>query len=164
MPKHLAIYDALQIPPPSFAHLPLLINNDGSKLSKRSGDVSVQDYIDKQWEPEGLINFIALLGWNSLKSSDNPESSSDFLTMFDLISRFDLNDIPHKRAAMFVGKLHYLNKLHLVFKINNNDKDVLHRFKKLVGEQLKFNEGNYGDDYYQSVLMLIKVSYRLNCI
>ncbi len=50
--------------PPRFAHLPLLVNADGSKLSKRAGDVKVEDYIARGYEPEALLNFVALLGWS----------------------------------------------------------------------------------------------------
>jgi len=53
-----------ELDPPEFAHLPLLLNNKGQKLSKRFGDVSVASYKDKGFLPEALINSIALLGWN----------------------------------------------------------------------------------------------------
>lgn len=68
IPKHLAIYAALGLEPPHFAHLPLLMNPDGSKLSKRSGDVHVNTYRQKGWEPQALINFVALMGYNHHKS------------------------------------------------------------------------------------------------
>ena len=54
----------LQLEPPEFAHLPLLLNNKGQKLSKRFGDVSVESYKEKGFLPEALLNGIALLGWN----------------------------------------------------------------------------------------------------
>ena len=64
-PKHLLLYKMFQIEPPQFAHLPLLLNNKGQKLSKRFGvDVSVAGYRDKGFLPEAVINGIALLGWN----------------------------------------------------------------------------------------------------
>ena len=55
MPTHLALYKALETTPPKFAHLPLLINSDGSKLSKRSGDVSVEDYIVRDVASQVLL-------------------------------------------------------------------------------------------------------------
>lgn len=54
----------MEIDPPQFAHLPLLLNDKGQKLSKRFGDVSVQAYKDKGYLPEALLNGLALLGWN----------------------------------------------------------------------------------------------------
>jgi len=63
-PKHLILYKMLEIEAPEFAHLPLLLNNKGQKLSKRFGDVSVESYKEKGFLPEALLNGIALLGWN----------------------------------------------------------------------------------------------------
>lgn len=63
-PKHLILYNALGWKPPLFAHLPLLLNSDGSKLSKRTGDVYVEQYISKGYLPESINNFVALLGWH----------------------------------------------------------------------------------------------------
>ncbi len=63
-PKHVILYDYFGWDKPIFAHLPLLLNPDKSKLSKRQGDVAVEDYREKGYLKEALINFVALLGWN----------------------------------------------------------------------------------------------------
>lgn len=96
-PKHLALYKALQLRPPKFAHLPLLVNADGSKLSKRAGDVKVEDYIARGYEPEALLNFVALLGWSpqgaqrgehgapAAEGSAGQNEGSDVLPMADLV-------------------------------------------------------------------------------
>ncbi|HLG25336.1 MAG TPA: glutamate--tRNA ligase, partial [Candidatus Gracilibacteria bacterium] len=63
-PKHLLLYEAFGWTPPEYAHLPLLLNKDKSKLSKRQGDVSVESYLEKGYSKEALINFVALLGWH----------------------------------------------------------------------------------------------------
>ena len=63
-PKHIILYDYFEWEKPVFTHLPLLLNPDKSKLSKRQGDVAVEDYRDKGYLKEALINFVALLGWN----------------------------------------------------------------------------------------------------
>ena len=63
-PKHVLLYHFFGWDLPVFAHLPLLLNADKSKLSKRQGDVSVEDYRLKGYLPEALVNFVALLGWN----------------------------------------------------------------------------------------------------
>ena len=62
-PKHILLYDFLGWEKPMFAHLPLLLNSDRSKLSKRQGDVAVEDYRAKGYLKEALVNFVALLGW-----------------------------------------------------------------------------------------------------
>ena len=72
----------LQIDPPEFAHLPLLMNSKGQKLSKRFGDVSVESYKEKGFLPEAVLNGIALLGWNPPHREDPDvlsESSGVFL-------------------------------------------------------------------------------------
>lgn len=63
MPLHLDLYASLNLQPPIFAHVPLLLNLDGSKMSKRNGDVQVVDYIRRGWEPGALLNWLALAGW-----------------------------------------------------------------------------------------------------
>lgn len=69
-PKHLILYKMFEMDPPQFAHLPLLLNIDGSKLSKRHGDVSVDDFKNQGYLPEALLNGLALLGWNPPNRED----------------------------------------------------------------------------------------------
>jgi glutamyl-tRNA synthetase len=69
-PKHILLYENFDWEQPVFAHLPLLLNSDKSKLSKRQGDVAVEDYKEKGYLKEALINFVALLGWSA---GDNQE-------------------------------------------------------------------------------------------
>ena len=97
MRKHLALYEALGAKPPIFVHLPLLINADGTKLSKRSGDVRVADYMEQGWEPETLVNLVALTGYSyaNLEHADH-----DVKTMNELIRDFELTRISHPRATL----------------------------------------------------------------
>lgn len=78
------LYKALGWKPPLFAHLPLLLNPDGTKLSKRSGDVHVEQYIAKGYLPEAINNFVALLGWNTNNSSES------VFTMDELVKEVNL--------------------------------------------------------------------------
>ena len=85
-PKHLLLYDAFGWERPSFAHLPLLLNQDRTKLSKRQSDVAVEDYREQGYLPEALINFTALLGWGL--SADSVDSKThDFLQIEDLVQK-----------------------------------------------------------------------------
>jgi glutamyl-tRNA synthetase len=78
------LYKALGWKPPLFAHLPLLLNPDGSKLSKRSGDVYVEQYISKGYLPEAINNFVSLLGWHP----GHDDTANDALfTMKELIDK-----------------------------------------------------------------------------
>ena len=101
-PKHLLIYQFLGWQPPKFAHLPLILNPDRSKLSKRQGDVAVEDYLAQGYLPEALLNFIALLGWN-------PDTNQEIFTIKDLIKQFSLEKIQKAGAVFNREKLDWIN-------------------------------------------------------
>ncbi len=103
-PKHILLYQALGWTPPEFAHLPLLLNKDRSKLSKRQGDVAVEDYIAKGYLPEAIINFIALLGWHP-----GSNETQEIFSLQELIEKFSLSKV-HKAGAVFdLEKLDWIN-------------------------------------------------------
>jgi glutamyl-tRNA synthetase len=102
VPKHLQLYNAFGWSPPEMAHLPLLLNPDRSKLSKRQGDVAVEDYIAKGYLPEALINFVALLGWN-------PGTDEEFFTLYELIEEFSLERVNKSGAVFDINKLNWMN-------------------------------------------------------
>ncbi|WP_348344669.1 glutamate--tRNA ligase [Ignavibacterium sp.] len=110
-PKHVLLYDAFGWERPVFAHLPLLLNPDRSKLSKRQGDVAVEDYRDKGYLKEALINFVALLGWNA---GDDKE----FYYIDELIEKFSLERVNKAGAVFDLQKLNWLNAEHLRKKSN----------------------------------------------
>ncbi|HWF43650.1 MAG TPA: glutamate--tRNA ligase, partial [Candidatus Kapabacteria bacterium] len=101
-PKHVLLYEAFGWEPPKFAHLPLLLNADRSKLSKRQGDVAVEDYKDKGYLPDALINFVALLGWN-------PSATEEIFSMDDLVKGFDLERVNKGGAVFNREKLDWMN-------------------------------------------------------
>ncbi|MBU1179649.1 glutamate--tRNA ligase, partial [Patescibacteria group bacterium] len=101
-PKHILLYKALGWELPEFAHLPLLLNPDKSKLSKRQGDVAVEDYLTKGYLPEALINFVALLGWN-------PTADREIYTLDELIKYFDLKSVNKGGAILNKEKLYWVN-------------------------------------------------------
>lgn len=105
-PKHVLLYKFLGWEPPVFAHLPLLLNSDKSKLSKRQGDVAVEDYRAKGYLKEALVNFVALLGWNA---GDDQE----FYLMNELIDKFSLEDVNKSGAVFNLEKLNWLNGEHI---------------------------------------------------
>ena len=122
-PKHILLYQALAWPVPQFAHLPLLLNPDKSKLSKRQGDVAVEDYRDQGYLPEALINFVALLGWN-------PGTEQEIFSLSELIKVFDIKKV-HKAGAVFNReKLDWFNSEYIK-KLPLND------FKKMARPYLK---------------------------
>jgi glutamyl-tRNA synthetase len=104
--KHLLLYEFFGWTPPLFAHLPLLLNEDRSKLSKRQGDVAVEDYRAKGYLPEALVNFVALLGWN-------PGDDSEMFTLAELEKEFSLERVGKAGAVFDVHKLQWFNEQYL---------------------------------------------------
>ncbi|CAO0789497.1 unnamed protein product [Mucor circinelloides] len=144
-PKHILLYKALGWTPPLFAHLPLLLNPDGSKLSKRSGDVHVEQYIEKGYLPEAIDNFVALLGWHP---NDNSEA---LFTVKELIEEFDIKDINHSGAVVDHQKLDWINKHHILKRAQTKD-----GLDSLVGILKPFV-----DKQYLSALQGTQNEYRL---
>jgi glutamyl-tRNA synthetase len=101
-PKHLLLYQYFGWQAPEFAHIPLLLNPDKSKLSKRQGDVAVEDYIRLGYTKEALINFIAFLGWN-------PGDTREIFTLEELIQDFSLERVGKSGAIFNIEKLRWLN-------------------------------------------------------
>ena len=106
MPKHILLYDYLGWEKPQFAHLPLLLNEDRSKLSKRQGDVAVEDYRKKGYLPQALVNFVALLGWNR---GDDQEMFS----LEELVESFSLERVSKAGAIFNREKLDWMNGIYL---------------------------------------------------
>lgn len=101
-PKHVLLYQAFGWSLPEFAHLPLLLNADKSKLSKRQGDVAVEDYKAKGYLPEALVNFVAFLGWH-------PPGDRELYSKGELAAEFDLVKVNKAGAVFNLEKLDWTN-------------------------------------------------------
>jgi glutamyl-tRNA synthetase len=101
-PKNVLLYQNFGWPLPKFVHLPLILNEKGGKLSKRQGDVAVEDFKAKGYLPEALINFGALLGWH-------PKDDRELFTLVELIKEFKIKDMGISPAVFDIEKLDYLN-------------------------------------------------------
>ncbi|MDD3896343.1 MAG: glutamate--tRNA ligase [Candidatus Peribacteraceae bacterium] len=101
LPKHLLLFQYFGWKEPRYAHVPLLLNKDKSKLSKRQGDVAAEDYIKKGYLPEALLNFLALLGWN-------PGTTQELFSLQDLIDGFSLDRVQKGGAIFDTEKLDWL--------------------------------------------------------
>jgi glutamyl-tRNA synthetase len=145
-PKHILLYDFLGWEKPVFAHLPLLLNPDRSKLSKRQGDVAVEDYRAKGYLKEALINFVALLGWNA---GDDKE----FYYMNELIDSFSLERVNKAGAVFDLEKLNWLNAEHLRKKTNE---DLLFALKLEIKKNPLLTLEDYSDNYLLKVIVAMK--------
>ena len=119
-PKHIILYEYLNWEKPQFAHLPLLLNPDKSKLSKRQGDVAVEDYKVKGYLKETLLNFVALLGWNY---GDDKEIYS----LEEMVNKFSLDRVNKAGAVFNIEKLNWLNGVHIR---NKSNEEILKLFKE----------------------------------
>ncbi len=105
-PRHLMLYNALDYKPPQFAHLPIILGTDRSKLSKRHGVASITEYQSKGYLPEAMINFLALLGW----SLDN---KTEILSRKQLIESFSLKRVSQTAAIFNREKLDWMNGVYI---------------------------------------------------
>ena len=126
IPKHIALYQAFGWNPPMFGHLPLLLNDDKTKLSKRKNDVSVASYIEKGYTKEALINFLSLLGWHE-------KGDREMYEFDELIESFSFERVSKSGAVFDVNKLNSFNSHY----IKNYDLDKL---RELVNSY--FNESH----------------------
>lgn len=101
-PKHVYLYEAFGWDAPEYVHLPTVLNKSGKKLSKRSGDVSVADFREMGYLPEGLINYLALVGWS-------PETNEEILSMNELIKQFTFDRVSKSGGVFDKEKLDWVN-------------------------------------------------------
>ncbi|MBN3037871.1 MAG: glutamate--tRNA ligase [Candidatus Omnitrophica bacterium] len=106
-PKQLAIYEALKVEPPQFAHIPLIVAQDRSRLSKRKGARPLSDYREEGYLADALFNFLALLGWS-------PGDDSQVLSKEAIISGFSLERVLKSAAYFDAEKLEWMNAQHIM--------------------------------------------------
>ncbi len=105
-PKHVYLYEAFGWEAPQFVHLPNILNTEKKKLSKRQGDVAVEDFKKKGYLPEALTNYVALVGWS-------PEDNSEKMTMDEMIEKFSLERVSKSGGVFDVNKLNWMNNLYI---------------------------------------------------
>lgn len=105
-PKHLILYKMLGWDAPRFAHVPLLLNPDKSKLSKRQGDVAAEIYLEKGYLPDALVNFISTLGYN-------PTGDREIYAREELVELFDVSKVKKSGAVVNFEKLDWMNKQYM---------------------------------------------------
>lgn len=125
-PKHILLHEMLGFQLPEYAHLPLLLNENKSKLSKRQGDVAVDDYLKKGYLPEALINFVSLLGYN-------PKGDQELYSTDELIELFNLSKINKGGAVLNLSKLDWMNAQYLR---NSNTDSVIRDLSYITNREL----------------------------
>ena len=105
-PRQIALYQALDFPLPQYVHVPMILGHDGKRLSKRHGATSVAAYKDEGYVPQGLLNYLALLGWS-------PGDDREVMDLDEMISSFSLERINKKSAVFDPEKLIWMNGQHI---------------------------------------------------
>src|SRR5512138_1469251 len=98
--KHIALFRAFGVEPPKYAHIPLILNIDGSKMSKRDTGASLSTYLGEGYAPEAVLNYLSLLGWS-------PKGNREKLALTEIIELFDLPQILRHNARFDLGKLNW---------------------------------------------------------
>ena len=140
-PKHLLLYRYFGWDPPKFAHLPLILNPDRSKLSKRQMDVSVEDFRDQGYLPEALINFVSLLGWSPLEERE-------IFSLSELVKEFSFKRINKSGAIFDREKLNWMNHKYIQ---NLDQKDLIRRLRLFL-ESKSFK--NLNPDFVKKIIQI----------
>ncbi len=126
-PRQINILRALGVEPPTYAHLPMILGEDGQKLSKRHGAASVTDYREEGYLPQALLNYLARLGWS--------HGDQEIFTLDELIQLFEISEINNSASALNMSKLQWLNQHYM------KTLDATH-----VAHHLRYQLGKLGID------------------
>ena len=147
VPRHVHLYNALGYEMPYFAHLPIILGPDRSKLSKRHGDVSVLQYRDMGYLPEAMFNFLSLLGWSL-------DDHTEILSREDLIQHFSIDRIVKSGAIFNLEKLTWMNGMYIR---NLSDKDLVSRILQVLDDSLaKEVPRPISEDYVSAITPLVQ--------
>ena len=139
--KHIELFKAFGVEPPKFAHIPLILNNDGSKMSKRDTGASMETYMDGGYLPSAVINYLSLLGWS-------PKDDTEVMPVAELIERFDLSGVQRANARFDMVKLNWQNYEHIRAMPEED-------FKDRALEQLKsanINTSDFKNSYIEAAV------------
>ncbi|MHC4181836.1 MAG: glutamate--tRNA ligase [Planctomycetota bacterium] len=148
-PRQIALYKALGFELPKFAHIPMILGEDGSRLSKRHGAASVTEYRDKGYLPEAIINFIALLGWS-------PGNDQEFLTKQEMIEKFSLKRANKTSARFDNTKLDWMNGQYIM---NMPTKNLIKELYPYI-EKAGFNTESIPDEWLYKLVDLYKERFK----
>ena len=148
--KHIALFRAFGVEPPRYAHIPLILNIDGTKMSKRDKGASLMTYREEGYVPAALVNYLCLLGWS-------PKGNREKMPLSEVIETFDLPQILRHNARFDLTKLIWLNGEY-VRELSDE------RFYELSIEALKragLEVGKYPVDYVRAALETCKGKVKL---
>src|SRR6266705_1522475 len=147
-PKHIELYRALGARPPHFAHIPLILNRDGSKMSKRDEGARVATYTEQGYAPEAVRNYLCSLGWS-------PKDNREKIDIDEVVKIFELEKINRRNAAFDLDKCFWLNGQYIT-------QMSLDRFIELARPFLEKAGINISDEkYLREVLAIVKEKIKI---
>ena len=147
-PKHVFLYEAFGWEAPKYVHLPNILNSEKKKLSKRQGDVAVEDFNKKGYLPEALINYIALLGWS-------PDEEREIFSMEELIEHFSIERVSKSGGVFDVDKLNWMNNHYI--KEADDDRLTELAMRYLIDSGIiKESETTEKYEWIKSIISLVK--------
>lgn len=146
-PKHVLLYASLNIMPPLFAHLPIILGEDKSKLSKRHGATALTEYKDMGYLPEAMMNFLALLGWSF-------DEKTELFTKEELVKYFSIDRIGKTGAVFSILKLEWMNGVY-IRKLPETEftRRIFPYLEKALGHELI---SSISSDYLSQISLLIQ--------
>ena len=148
--KHIALFRAFGVESPKYAHIPLILNPDGTKMSKRDQGASLTSYQEEGYAPEAVVNYLCLLGWS-------PKDNREVVPIQEVVQMFDLPQVLRHNARFDLDKLHWLNGDYI--RLMSNE-----RFYELAIPALKragFDTSKFPSPYVKAALDTCKGKKRL---
>jgi len=146
--KHVELYEAFAATPPSFAHIPLILNRDGSKMSKRDAGASIASYIEQGYAPEAVRNYLCLLGWS-------PKDNREKMEIEEVVRLFDLTKVNRRNAAFDLDKCYWLNGQYVLHMSLNRFRELSEPFIRKAGMTVS------DEAYLLKVLEIVKEKIKL---
>jgi glutamyl-tRNA synthetase len=148
--KHIALFRAFGVEPPKYAHIPLILNIDGTKMSKRDKGASLSTYMEEGYAPEALVNYLCLLGWS-------PKHNREKMPISEVIEAFDLPQILRANARFDLAKLNWLNGEYIREMPNDRFYELAIRALSRAG----FDTHKFPPEYVKAALDTCKGKFRI---
>jgi glutamyl-tRNA synthetase len=148
--KHLALIEAIGAKPPRYAHIPLILNPNGSKMSKRDAGASIQGYIDEGYLSAAVLNYLCLLGWS-------PKDNREVLPIEEVIAKFDLPQVNRSNAHFDLNKLFWINGEYM----RAASLESLEPLAVAILRKHGILPENYDEAYFRAALSIVKEKIKL---
>lgn len=143
-PKYLLLYDALGFPRPEFIHLPLVVKEDGSKISKRNKDDNLIDLLNQGFLPEAILNYLALIGWS-------PKDNREIFSLDELVQEFDINRINTRPGCYDIKKLKWFNHQYIMNMSNLEYINFVRPYLETI-----YNLKDLSEEWIEKLLLIYK--------